>query len=351
LELPLKENWVFKTIRPPKPGWPAPAKQDFFHRHYNLRPTVTYDQAFGVVGVDDFVIFGSSADDKIYALDAIKGQVRWTFFTEGPVRLAPVIVDGRVYVGSDDGYVYCLSGNDGSLVWKYRVSEQNRRVPGNGRMISMWPVRTGLIVNQGKVYFAAGLFPNQGTYLIALSADNGAELWKHKVNISPQGYMLASDERLYVPTGRTGPVMFARADGKFQGQFPSAGGAYALLTEDVMVTGPGRGSKELNVDDAKTKDRIATFGGRHMLVNGPIAYMQSEKNLSAFNRKTYLELSRRRNKLKQQHENTKKQLGRLNKDSMEAKQLREKLRQTETELGEISQQLKDCYLWTIDCGQ
>jgi outer membrane protein assembly factor BamB len=349
LELPLKESWVFKTTRPPEPAWPAPAKQDFFHHHYNLRPTVTYDQAFHVVGADDFVIFGSSADDKVYALDAKTGQVRWTFFTEGPMRLAPIVVDGRVYVGCDDGCVYCLSINNGSLVWKYRVVEQNRMVPGNGRMISMWPVRTGLVVDEGKVYFAAGLFPTQGTYLISLSAENGAELWKHKVDISPQGYMLASEERLYVPTGRTGPVMFARVDGKFQGQFPSAGGAYALLTEDVVVTGPGRGPKELSADDVKTKDRIATFDGLQMLVNGPIAYMQSEKKLSAFNRKTYLELSRQRNNLKQQHENTKKQLGRLNKDSMEAKQLREKLRQTETELGEISQQLKDCYLWTVEC--
>ncbi len=34
---------------------------------------------------------------------------------------------------------------------------------------------------------------------------------------------------------------------------------------------------------------------------------------------------------------------------MEAKQLRENLRQTETELGEISQQLKDCYMWTVEC--
>ncbi|MHC4656663.1 MAG: outer membrane protein assembly factor BamB family protein, partial [Planctomycetota bacterium] len=341
LELPLKESWVFKATHPPQPAWPAPAKQDFFHRLYNLRATVTYDQAFGVVGAGDIVCFGSSADDKVYALDAMTGHVRWTFFTKGPVRLAPVVVDGRVYVGCDDGYVYCLSGNDGSLVWNYRVVEKNRMI--------LWPVRTGLIIDQGKVYFAAGLFPTQGTYLIALSADNGAELWKHKVNISPQGYMLASDERLYVPTGRTGPVMFARADGKFQGQFPSAGGTYALLTEDVMVTGPGRGPKELSADDVKTKDRIATFGGLRMLVNGPIAYMQSEKKLSAFNRSRHLELSRRRNSLRQQHENTKKQLGRLNKDSMEAKQLRENLRQTETELGEISQQLKDCYLWTVEC--
>jgi outer membrane protein assembly factor BamB len=349
LELPLKESWVFKTTHPPEPAWPAPAKQDFFHHHYNLRSTVTYDNAFGVVGADDFVIFGSSADDKVYALDAKTGQVRWTFFTEGPVRLAPVVVDGRVYVGSDDGNVYCLSGNDGSLVWKYQVVKQNRMVPGNGRMISMWPVRTGLIVDQGKVYFAAGLFPTQGTYLIALRADNGAELWKHKVNISPQGYMLASEEWLYVPTGRTGPVMFARSGGKFQGQFPSAGGAYTLLTGDVMVTGPGRGPKELSVNNASTKDRIATFGGLRILVNGPIAYLQSEEKLSAFNRKRYLELSRQLNSLKQLHEQVKKQLGRLNKDTLEAQQIREKLSKIEAELGELHKKLSDCYLWTVDC--
>jgi len=349
LEFPLKENWVFKTTCPPKPAWPSPAKQDFFHHHYNLRPTVTYDQAFGVVGTDDFVIFGSSADDKVYALDAKTGQERWTFFTEGPVRLAPVVVDDNVYAGCDDGYVYCLTKNDGSLVWKYRVVEQNRIVPGNGRMISMWPVRTGLVVDEGKVYFAAGLFPTQGTYLIALSSDNGAELWKQKMDVSPQGYMLASEERLYVPTGRTGPAMFARADGKFQGQFPSAGGTYALLTEDVMVTGPGRGPKELSVNDAKTKDRIATFGGLRILVNGPIAYMQSEENLSAFNRKRYLELSKQLNNLKQQHEQVKKQLGKLNKDTLKAQQLQNNLSKIQVELGEISQQLQDCYLWTVEC--
>ncbi len=349
LELPLKESWVFKTTLPPEPAWPAPAKQDFFHHHYNLRSTVTYDNTFGVVGANDFVIFGSSADDKVYALDARTGQVRWTFFTEGPVRLAPVVDEDRVYVGSDDGCVYCLSSDDGSLVWKYRVVEQNRMVPGNGRMISMWPVRTGLVLDEGKVYFAAGLFPTQGTYLIALSADNGAELWKQKINISPQGYMLASDERLFVPTGRTEPAMFARSDGKFQGQFPSAGGAYALLTEDVVVTGPGRGPKELNVDDAKTKDRIATFGGLRILVNGPIAYMQSEKKLSAFNRKRYLELSRQLNNLKQLHEQVKKQLGKLNKDTLGAQQIREKLSKIEAELGELHKKLSDCYLWTVDC--
>ena len=79
----------------------------------------------------------------MYCLDAATGKVRWRFFTEGPVRLAPAVSDGKVYVGSDDGWVYCLDADDGRLVWKYRVDPESNLIPGNGRVISSSPVRTG----------------------------------------------------------------------------------------------------------------------------------------------------------------------------------------------------------------
>ncbi len=349
LELPLKESWVYMATHAPKPAWPEPAKQDFWHHHFNLRSTVTYDQVFHIVGAGDTLYFGSSTDDKVYALDAVTGQQRWAFFTEGPVRLAPTVVAGRVYVGSDDGCLYCLSAGDGSLVWKYEVADQNRMIPGNGRMISLWPVRCGLAVDKGKVYFAAGLFPIQGAYLFALSTDDGSVKWKQKVDISPQGYILASDERLYVPTGRTSPAIFARSDGSLQGQLPSAGGTYTLLTEDVLVTGPGRGPKELSAGDVKTKERIATFGGLRMLVNGSTAYMQSEDNVSAFDRGRYLTLSRERNNLSGQYRKIEGQLKKLDKNTSQAKELQQNLRNIKAKLGQLSNQLKDCYLWTVAC--
>ena len=116
LTLPLTESWVFKAAQQPQPAWPPPAKQDFYHKHYELRETVAYDRAFHVVGAGQTIFFGSSADDKVYALDATTGRQRWTFFTEGPVRLAPSVADDKVYVGSDDGCAYCLSAGDGALV-------------------------------------------------------------------------------------------------------------------------------------------------------------------------------------------------------------------------------------------
>ena len=41
------------------------------------------------------------------------------------------IADGSAYFGSDDGYVYCLDGKDGSLVWKYRPGPSDEKIIGN----------------------------------------------------------------------------------------------------------------------------------------------------------------------------------------------------------------------------
>ena len=100
LDLPLAEVWVYKSRVVPQPAWPAPAKQDFWHGLRELRPVVTYDRAFHAVSAGDAVFFGSSADDKVYCLDAADGSIRWTFFTDAPVRLAPTIAEGKVYFSS-----------------------------------------------------------------------------------------------------------------------------------------------------------------------------------------------------------------------------------------------------------
>jgi outer membrane protein assembly factor BamB len=349
LELPLNESWVYKALHPPQPAWPEPALQDFWHRQFNLRSTVAYDRAFHVVGADKMIYFASSADDKIYALDSRTGLQHWAFFTDGPVRLAPCIANNKVYAASDDGYVYCLSKKDGSLLWKFKAAEPDRMIPGNDRMISMWPIRSGLLVDDGILYFAAGLFPNQGTFLFALDAEDGSVKWKKQVGISPQGYILASEERLYVSTGRTNPFIFARADGESLKELPSGGGTFALLTEDVLVTGPGRREKELHASDIETRDKIATFGGLRMLVSGPIAYMQSENQLSAFDRSSYLKLSRERNNLARRKDEITKSLKKTDKNMSEVQQLQEEISTLTKQISELSDKMRDCYLWTVQC--
>jgi outer membrane protein assembly factor BamB len=202
LPWPLRLQWVHKARHPPAPSWPEEAKHDYWHQKYNLPEVVTYDKVFHVVGVGDRVYFGSSAEDRLYCLDAASGRERWSFATEGPVRLAPTVHEDRVLFGSDDGHVYCLAARDGALLWKQRLGPEPRRLPGNGRLISAWPVRTGVLVEEGKAYFCSGVFPSQGVYQGTLDVRDGKLLEKQQVTVTAQGYPERRGGKLHVATGR-----------------------------------------------------------------------------------------------------------------------------------------------------
>lgn len=286
LKMPLHLQWQYEAKNAPRPAWPAPAKTDYWHREANLKPRVIYDRTYHLVSVGDNIYFGSSADDKIYCLDARSGKEKWSFFTGGPVRLAPTISGGLLYAGSDDGSVYCLNAENGKLVWKIDAEPEKRLLPGNERVISVCPVRTGVIVDNGIAYFCSGLFPNEGVEMYAVKAKDGEIIWKKSADLSPQGYMLASAEKLYIPTGRTTPQVFSRKEGKRVGAFGGNGGTYALLDGGELIYGGGD-EGELNDLSVKTNDQVATYDGLQMIVAGNISYLRSDGELSAINRGKY----------------------------------------------------------------
>ena len=353
LPLPLRERWVHRPRHAPRPAWPAPAKTDYWHNLPGLSARVTYDRAFHVAAVGDAVYYGSSADDSVRCLDAATGEIRWSFFTGGPVRLAPTVRDGRLYVGSDDGLVYCLAADTGRLLWKHRGDRDGRCVLNNGRLIAACPVRTGLVVNQGVVSYCAGLFPNEGVYLVALDARSGAEKWKGKLDsLSPQGYLLASPSRLYVPTGRTAPFAFARADGKAIGGLTGTGGTYGLLAPDVLAFGPGR-TGQMDLLDPATRDHLATFDGLRLVIAADRAYLQTATALRALDRPRYVGLLNERKRLASRHGAVAKRLKQLGKQaaSPEGKKLAAELAALKARLGAIAKELPACVVWTQRCGQ
>ncbi|NQT41641.1 MAG: PQQ-like beta-propeller repeat protein, partial [Planctomycetes bacterium] len=298
INVPLKEAWAVRTPAP-RPAWPEPARQDFWHNAVDLQPSVTFDRAPHAVVAEGAVYLGSTVDDKITCLDLKSGHQRWSFFTEGPVRVTPTVSAGRVYAGSDDGFVYCLTAADGTLLWKHRVGPDDRRLPGNGRMISLWPVRAGVTVHGGTAYCCAGVFPQQGVYVCALNAEDGSPRWKQPFTSgAPQGHLLLSDTRLFVPTGRTSPAVFDRVSGKFLGAIDGfgRGGNFALVNEEVVVY-RGQGEQDLTVTDVETREKIVRFTGRRMVVRGNKAFLQTAGELSALDRPRFLDLARHRNRV------------------------------------------------------
>ena len=203
LTTPLVPAWTYQSLHPPSPAWPPPAQQDFWHNKHALQARVTYDRAMHLVSNGNRVFFVSSADDQLRCLDLETGVLKWRFIAEGPIRLAPTLHDDLLLFGSDDGSVYCVHAIGGRLVWRCRVSQSDRLIPGNGRIISSWPVRSGVLVDDRQAHFAAGLFPSQGTYQLVLDVASGKKLAQGKLAFSPQGYMTRQGENLMIATGRT----------------------------------------------------------------------------------------------------------------------------------------------------
>lgn len=346
------QAWSWRSRSRPQPAWDEPARWDGYHKTYNLKNRQVYDKVFHVAAVGDAVYFGSSVEDALYCLDAESGQVRWKFYAEGPIRLAPFVAGNRVYFGSDDGYAYCLDAEQGSLAWKHRAGPQDLRVPGNERVISLWPVRTSVVVIDGTAYCCAGVFPSETVYLTALDADTGAELWQTSIDDLPaQGYMLASPSRVYVTTGRSRPVVFDRADGKRLHQAEgSASGTYALLTGDTLMYGPGR-TGEISVNGSDSTDQLATFSGNHMVVTGPRSYLHTDDDLSALDRARYIDLFGQRRELMRERSELAKQL----KEATEAKQddmaqgLRGKIDELAAGIKELTESMQKCFLWKAPC--
>ncbi len=165
LEFPLSPAWTHVPARKHQPAWP----DAFLMRGRGKN----FDAAPQPVVVGGLVYFGSTTDNTLWALDASTGEAQWGFTTGAPIRFAPAIAKGRAYVVSDDGVAYCLDAASGKLIWKFRGGLNDRKLVGNGRMISRWPIRSGVAVAAGVVHFAVGMWSSEGVYVYALDAETG----------------------------------------------------------------------------------------------------------------------------------------------------------------------------------
>ncbi|GAB4581233.1 MAG: PQQ-binding-like beta-propeller repeat protein [Anaerolineales bacterium] len=68
--------------------------------------------------IDRFVIVGA-VDGNIYCVDESNGKEIWRFRTEGQVTGSPVVYKDSIYCGSVDGHMYCLEYKTGRLRWKF----------------------------------------------------------------------------------------------------------------------------------------------------------------------------------------------------------------------------------------
>ncbi|MFT5322327.1 MAG: outer membrane protein assembly factor BamB [Planctomycetaceae bacterium] len=241
----LNLHWSRQLLKP-KPAWPN-------------EPRLHFDASYEPVAAGKQLFVGSMVDGSLAAFDIETGSLNWRFYSDGPVRLAPAVADGRVYFGSDDGLLYCLDAESGKLLWKLSgapAERGQRRHLGNGRLISFWPVRGGPVVDDGVVYFGAGIWPTMGVFVRAADATTGKLLWtngdsnaiknlridhnySHEGGISPQGHLLITGDTVVVPNGRSMPARLDRKTGelKYFVQGYRNGDSRVSISGDIALVG------------------------------------------------------------------------------------------------------------------
>ena len=176
------------------------------------------------VVVGGLVFFGGY-DGIVRALDASSGEPRWKAYTGGAVPLPPTIWQGRALVGSGDGWVYAFEARTGRLLWRFRAAPVERRIPVYGQLLSTWPAASGVLVEEGTAYVAAGIVNYDGTYVYALDAATGRVKWQNntsghlfpdaRTGVSVQGHLLLHGGKLYLAGGNAvSPAIYNASDGR-----------------------------------------------------------------------------------------------------------------------------------------
>jgi outer membrane protein assembly factor BamB len=98
------------------------------------------------IAVWDGQVYVTAKDGSISVFDT-DGNPQWRFQTDGFVKSSPAVVDGTVYVGSNDGHVYAIDASSGTEQWSFQT---------DGYVDSSPVVKDGRVYVGGDTVYALG---------------------------------------------------------------------------------------------------------------------------------------------------------------------------------------------------
>ena len=111
--------------------------------------------------VDEGMVYVGTGNGYLYCLNMDTGEQIWEYETGGDIgpKVSPAVINGRVYVSSDNGKVHCLNSENGEQIWYYKTSE--------------W-IESSPAVANGRVYFGA-----YDDKLYCIDDETGGKIWDY----------------------------------------------------------------------------------------------------------------------------------------------------------------------------
>jgi outer membrane protein assembly factor BamB len=122
------------------------------------------DEGFfgGGLGFEEGTLYVTTGFGKVFALDGSSGAIKWERALPAPLRAAPTISGGRVFVVTLDNQSFALAAADGRVLWDHTGIQEPASILGNAS-----PAVSGSVVivayTSGEIY--------------ALQVENGRVVW------------------------------------------------------------------------------------------------------------------------------------------------------------------------------
>ncbi len=161
---------------------------------------------------------------RIIALNSANGDVRWWHALPSGSESSPMLADGRVFFGSQNGTVYALNDRNGQPIWTYHAHDAVKASP---------------TLANGALYFG-----DYSGRLQAVSEQTGRRLWVSK----SEGALLGSGTFYSTAAVIYGRVFLGNTDGRIYAYDASTGrldwavqtGAY-VYASPAVTNAPGLG--------------------------------------------------------------------------------------------------------------
>jgi outer membrane protein assembly factor BamB len=203
------------------------------------------------------IFFGTPAR-FVYAVDAETGAEKWKFELGGSISGAPTYDHGRIYIGQQgaEEEFYCLDAETGREIWNQKTGW-------------VWGSAT---VSDGLVFV-----PCIDGYVMALDAENGQMVWRHRFNMSVCSEPCVEGDQVIFGSWDNYMIAFDKLTGKVNWQFQ--GGA---TDSGVSIIKNGRIYSKNKCIDAQTGELIWEFKDGNSVFNITPAYHDGKVYLSCW---------------------------------------------------------------------
>ena len=175
-----------------------------------------------------------TGNGKIARFDLNEGLVKWERSVEGPVRGQPVVRGGIVYAAGYKGAVMAALVENGIPLWSWKPPQPAR-------------ITSALALDGQKLYVG----DNQG-FVYCLDADTGAPAWKYPVGRPVSSCALLRDGKMLVST-YAGTILCLQVGDtqKILWENDSAGTLVAVGKQGAYVLGRDGSLCAISMDDGK----------------------------------------------------------------------------------------------------